>query len=72
MDPKCSCGAAGRTARCGVRAGRRLALVEWSGGNIGTDRVAVEELSPSVSVCPACHRRACFYIVSHGRSDGGR
>jgi len=19
-----------------------------------------------------CHRRACFYIVSHGRSDGGR
>ncbi len=75
MDPKCACGAVGQVVPpdAGYEPGDvRPALVEWSGGSIGTGRVAVEELSPAASVCPACHRRACFYIVSHGRSGGGR
>ena len=75
MDPKCACGAVGQVVPpdAGYEPGDfRPALVEWSGGGIGAGRVAVEELSPTVSGCPACHRRACFYIVSPGHGGGGR
>jgi hypothetical protein len=75
MEPRCGCGAVGHVVP--PDAGYeptdvRPALLEWTGGNIGTGRIAVEEASPGVSVCPVCHRRPCFYIVLHGRDDGGR
>jgi hypothetical protein len=75
METRCACGAVGKVVPPDAGYGpsdARPALVEWSGGNIGPGRVAVEELSPGVSACPACQRRTCFYVAAHPPGAGGR
>ena len=73
MSKACCCGAIGDILPADVGYARdvRRALVGWHGGNVGAGRLAVEELSPGLSACPICQRRACAYVVALPPARGG-
>jgi hypothetical protein len=60
----CKCGAVGRVLPpdFGYEGDVRTPLVQWSGGDVGPGRAAIEERVGSTGRCPACGRRACAYV----------
>jgi hypothetical protein len=47
--------------------------MEWRGGRIGIDKLALEDARTGVTACPACQHRACVVMLAaHARMDGGQ
>jgi hypothetical protein len=71
----CACGAVSRfiPVEFDQRTARsRGPFLEWRGGRIGIDKLAVEGARHGVNVCPACQHRACvFMLVRQVRTDAG-
>jgi hypothetical protein len=67
----CACGAAIRLVPVEFDSGPRRSrgpLLEWLGGRIGFDRLALEDARYGASTCPACQHRAS--VARHaGTSD---
>ena len=71
-DPTCACGAVGKLVvaeSSGTSADRPSRQLEWRGGRVGIDRLALEKARDGVTACPACqHRAAVFMLVRHARA----
>jgi hypothetical protein len=67
----CDCGAVGQLLPDpGHELSRRM---EWRGGRIGLDKVALEDARAGVTTCPACQHRSCvFMLVQHARAERRR
>ncbi len=66
----CICGAMGRMVApdFGYGGSKRQPLMQWTGGRIGGERIAVEVVRHGVTRCPACQHRACvFELVGAGQ-----
>ncbi len=67
-DSTCACGAVGRVLPPDFSYGRRDAsrpLMQWCGGRVGRDRLAVEDARSGVMSCPACKHRACVVVLAN-------
>jgi hypothetical protein len=66
----CACGAVGRILPENGPDHGRVPRMEWRGGRIGLDRVAVEDARAGVTACPACQHRSCvFMLVQRARRE---
>ncbi len=74
--PTCACGAVGKLVSPSFDYGSadgRLRLMEWRGGRIGFDKLALENARAGVTACPACQHRGCvFMLARHARSAAAR
>lgn len=63
----CACGAVGRVVPpdFAYGNGERQPLMQWTGGCIAADRIAIENARPGVSACPLCQ---CRSYVSERRA----
>jgi hypothetical protein len=44
--------------------------MEWRGGRIGLEKLALEDARAGVTACPACQHRSCvFMLVQHARAE---
>lgn len=71
-QPACACGAVGKLVPevdgAGLEDGS-LQLLEWRGGRIGSELLAVERPREGVTACPACqHRPSVFMLKGDARS----
>ncbi len=70
--PTCACGAVAKLVSSdagGGPSGGGVWHVEWSGGRIGFDKLAVEDARIGATACPACQHRACvFMLARHARA----
>jgi hypothetical protein len=72
MRMRCACGAVGLVLPpdFGYDHDDHVPLVEWSGGDVGDGRVALESLPPTPDACPRCgHRDGAFLRRFVGRPD---
>ena len=73
VGPTCACGAVGKFVvreHDDARRERRRQMLEWRGGRVGSDRLALEDARNGVTTCPACqHRAAVFMLVRHARTS---
>jgi len=67
----CACGAVGRLLSPDHGSGHGRALrMEWRGGRIGLEKLALEDARAGVTACPACQHRSCvFMLVQHARAE---
>ena len=62
-----TCGAVGKLVPAGNErgsAGGSGWRMEWRGGRIGIDKLALEDARTGVTTCPACQHRACVVMLA--------
>ncbi len=65
-DVRCTCGAVGRILPPDFDYGPRdveRQLMQWRGGRVGPERVAIEVARRAITACPACQHRVSVYHV---------
>ncbi len=60
----CACGAIGQLLSPDHHSGDGLSVrMEWRGGRIGFDKLALEDARAGVTACPACQHRKCVFML---------